>query len=325
MFLIDFHIFLIELEDLTQHQSELASKRLESKNGDLEITKIIVLSFAQDPKCPRCDSSALMRWGKERGLQRYRCRSCTRTFNPLTGTPLTRLRHKDKWLAFADHLKAGSTLEESAQVLGVHRNTAFRWRHRFLDMPKDERAASLAGIVEADETYFLESQKGTKSPMPRKARSRGGKGTKRGLSKEQIPVLICRDRNGNTADFVLEDGGAQAIARVLAPIVDLDSVLCTDGGKALVNAIRNLGVVHKQINLSKNIRVLEGVYHVQNVNAYDSRLKNWSMRFHGVASKYLPSYLGWHRMLDRLGNGATSRDIFAAALGVDSNQRLMMI
>ena len=53
---------------------------------------------------------------------------------------LARLRHKDKWLAFADHLKAGSTLEESAQALGVHRNTAFRWRHRFLDMPKDARA-----------------------------------------------------------------------------------------------------------------------------------------------------------------------------------------
>ena len=107
--------------------------------------------------------------------------------------------------------------------------------------------------------------------------------------------------------------------------MDLDSVVCSDGGKALSNAIRNLGVVHKQVNLSKNIRVLEGVYHVQNVNAYDSRLKTWSIRFHGIASKYLPSYLGWHRMLDRLGNGATSRDVFAAALGIDPNQRLMMI
>ena len=161
--------------------------------------------------------------------------------------------------------------------------------------------------------------------IARKARLRGGKATKRDLSKEQIPVLVCRDRSGNTADFVLEDGGAIAIARVLAPIVDSNSVLCTNGGKALVNAIRNLGVVHKQINLSRNIRVLEGVYHVQNVNAYDSRLKTWSVRFHGFARKYLPSYLGWHTMLDQLGNHATSRDIFAAALGIHANQRLMMI
>ena len=142
-----------------------------SKDEGLEVAKIAELSFAQDPKCPRCDSPALMRWGKERGLQRFRCRSCARTFNPLTGTPLARLRHFDKWLAFADQLKAGSTLQESAQALGVHRNTAFRWRHRFLEVPKDARAASLAATVEADETHFLESQKGSKSPMPRKARS----------------------------------------------------------------------------------------------------------------------------------------------------------
>jgi len=37
----------------------------------------------------------------------------------------------------------------------------------------------------------------------------------------------------------------------------------------------------------------------QNVNAFDSRLKNWIRRFNGVATKYLDSYLGWFRTLDR--------------------------
>jgi transposase-like protein len=141
-----------------------------SKDEGLEVSKIAELSFAEDPKCPGCDSPALMRWGKERGLQRYRRRSCPRTFNLLTGTALERLRHKDKWLVIADHLKVGSTLQEAVQALGVNRNTAFQWRHRFLDMPKDERAASLAGIVEADEMYFRESQKGSKGPILKKAR-----------------------------------------------------------------------------------------------------------------------------------------------------------
>jgi len=45
--------------------------------------------------------------------------------------------------------------------------------------------------------------------------------------------------------------------------------------------------------------VVAGVCHIQNVNAYDSRLKNWIRRFHGVAAKYLDSYLGWFRTLDR--------------------------
>ena len=32
---------------------------------------------------------------------------------------------------------------------------------------------------------------------------------------------------------------------------------------------------------------------------YDSRLKLWMQHFHGVATKYLKSYLGWMRLLDR--------------------------
>ncbi|MDP3815185.1 MAG: IS1595 family transposase, partial [Pseudomonas sp.] len=45
-------------------------------------------------------------------------------------------------------------------------------------------------------------------------------------------------------------------------------------------------------------RVLQGAFHIQNVNAYHSRLKNWMTRFHGVATRYLPNYLGWRRMLE---------------------------
>ena len=45
--------------------------------------------------------------------------------------------------------------------------------------------------------------------------------------------------------------------------------------------------------------MLDGVFHIQNVNAYDSRLKNWMRRFHGVATKYLEHYLGWRRLLER--------------------------
>ena len=90
MLLID---FLKNSDVLTPHQTQVLSKRLESKHGDLEITKIIELSFAQEPKCPRCpryDDPALMRWPNVGGSQRYRCRSCTRTFNRVGGTPLAR-------------------------------------------------------------------------------------------------------------------------------------------------------------------------------------------------------------------------------------------
>ena len=54
---------------------------------------------------------------------------------------------------------------------------------------------------------------------------------------------------------------------------------------------------HKTINAGKEY-VSQGIYHVQNVNAYTSRLKRWLVRIHGVSTKYLDSYLGWRRILD---------------------------
>ena len=50
-------------------------------------------------------------------------------------------------------------------------------------------------------------------------------------------------------------------------------------------------LILKTVNGSKKEHVKEGIYHIQNVNAYDSRLKLWIKRFNGVATKYLESYL----------------------------------
>ena len=96
-------------------------------------------------------------------LQRFRCCACGRTFNDLSGTPLARLRHKAKWIAYSQVLLHSLSVRKGAERVGVHRNTAFWWRHRFLAWVKLDRPASLNGIVEADETFLLESQKGSRT------------------------------------------------------------------------------------------------------------------------------------------------------------------
>jgi hypothetical protein len=48
----------------------------------------------------------------------------------------------------------------AAADTGVHRNTSFRWRRRFLRWISQDRPAKLHGIAEADETYLPESDKG---------------------------------------------------------------------------------------------------------------------------------------------------------------------
>lgn len=98
-------------------------------------------------------------------------------------------------------------VRKAAAQLDVHRTTAFRWRHRFLTVPHDVKAQHLDGIVEADETYFLRSYKGQPQRLgreqSRQARRRGGRAAKRGLSDEQVPVSVARNRAGHTTDALL--------------------------------------------------------------------------------------------------------------------------
>ena len=119
--------------------------------------------------CPHCAGREIVGWGRSDGLLRYRCKSCGRTFNALTKTPMAHLRKKERWLDHARAMIEGMSLAKTAALCGVHPTTAFRWRHRFLRPPADDKPRTLSGIVEADETFILESFKRRGSDLPRKA------------------------------------------------------------------------------------------------------------------------------------------------------------
>lgn len=208
------------------------------------------------------------------------------------------------------------SIRKSASECGVHRTTSFCWRHRFLTSPENHQAKLLSGIAEADETFFLNSKKGSRD-LDRKPRKRGGKAQKRGLSKEQVCVLVARDRNGATIDAIMPQLTKETLKQTLSSVLDKDIMLCSDGSAIYSTFAKETDIAHKALNISAEIRVIDKVFHIQNVNAYHSRLKEWTRRFHGVATKYLPNYLGWRRMIDR--NPALSpspQSTFAAALGM---------
>jgi transposase-like protein len=303
------------LRKLTPEQRKRVAAELASLDAQPVSTVIIEGRFASGATCPHCESAHVIRNGHANGLQRYRCRACSKTFSALTGSPLNRLHKRGKWLDQAEALHSGQTLRDVASALHIHVSTAHRWRHRFLALPKTAQPSALTGIAEADETVFLLSFKGQRSGLERKARKRGGKAATRGLSHEQVPVLVARDRAGATMDCVLDAMDSVTLSEALKPYITKDIVLCTDGSKALAGAARDLGVEHHAVNLSAGIRV-DGAWHVQNVNAYHSRLKAWVQKFRGVATRYLPSYLGWFRALDREhGNGPKPHHWLALAIG----------
>ena len=158
---------------------------------------------------------------------------------------LARLRKRDKWLVYSQALIDGLSVRKGAALCGINKNTAFLWRHRFLTFVSTNQALHEEGIVEADETFFLESFKGQRN-LHRPARKRGGVGKTRGTSEDQIPVLVIRDRHKSTATIILEKVDTSHIEAALTPIIDKDALLCTDGS-AVYSAFSRITFIKHEV------------------------------------------------------------------------------
>jgi len=315
-----FEALLGSLGRLTPGQRQAVCERIQTLETGEGAGREIEGVLPGIPPCPSCGSGLCCRWGHMSGLQRFRCKNCRRSFNRLSGTPLAHLHRKDCWLAYSECMEQSLTLRASAKLIGVNKNTTFRWRHRFLNGISEDQAEDLEGIVEIDETMFRESFKG-KRKLPRPARKRGTPAAQRGRSKEWINAVTVRDRAGDTRELVLKDFNTQALIEDLAFNLRPDAILCTDGSPVYKAFATALSLVHESVNLSAGVRVRQA-FHVQNVNAYHSRLKAWIAHFQGVGTHYLPNYLGWHRLLDGHTATLTPSKLIRVSLGLDHYQRI---
>ena len=132
---------------------------------------------------------------------------------------------------------------------------------------------------------------------------------------EQVCILVARDRSGQTLDWVPGNGPVtrQQLHEHLLPRLERDVLLVTDAHAAYKTFAQQTGITHEAVNLASGVRA-RGAIHVQNVNAYHSRLRAWLLPFRGVASRYLDNYLGWRWTLD--GQRIVAPDgLLRAALG----------
>lgn len=293
----------IDINNLTTEQKRqliiaLQASIKETQQDDNEfLHEVRETKFNKGFVCPHCEDTHVVRHGTYKGgKQRYRCRNCNATFSDMTNTPMSRTRYPDKWEPFIECMLNGYSLRKSADILGVSFVSLFYWRHKLLDALKKTNNTPFDGIVEMDETYFLYSQKGRKD-LIRKSRKRGGVAKKRGLSYEQVCVLIARDRSKHTVSKVSGVCAVEtnSVNSIVGSLVSNENVLCSDGWRAYKSYASIKGMKHY---ILKDTRVIHGIYHIQNVNNYHMRLKKWIDRFNGVASKYLDNYLAWFKFLD---------------------------
>ena len=88
---------ILRRESLSDRQADSLRAWLDTLSSCTNCFLLIEQATGRGP-CPRCGCPRQHRCGSANGLQRYRCLQCGRSYNALTGTPLARLRQREKWL-----------------------------------------------------------------------------------------------------------------------------------------------------------------------------------------------------------------------------------
>jgi transposase-like protein len=249
-------------------------------------------------KCPHCNCMEVVKHGKRKNIQRYRCDDCHRTFSSVTGTFLQWTKKSFfTWKTFIKCMMEGHSVRKSAKLCKCSTKTAFVWRHKVLDALSQYQSSQprMKGIVEADDTFFPLSYKGSK-PKGRSAHRRGTPAKKRGTSSEKVCVSCAVERSGQVYSRVSSLGRptTKALKQVFRKRISKRTVVCTDNDRAYVSYCKQSSF--KYIQVPNGIRTLD-TYHVQNINSYHSRLKGFIARFKGVATKYLNNYLVWFNLM----------------------------
>ena len=167
--------------------------------------------------------------------------------------------------------------------------------------------------------FFAFSEKGNRH-LDRKPKQRGEKASKAGITNEKVAVIATCDRSGNK-DFKVATRGRiskKDLDKILKGKLDKAEVLCSDGHRSYDAFAKQNTIEHKKFNASKGQRAVEKIYHVQNVNNMDMRLRKFMESFNGVATKYLQNYLNWFLVLEKIKN-STSKMATVATIAFASN------
>ena len=270
--------------------------------------------------CPYCDSR-IVKNGTQCGRQRYQCKGCGRTFTCTVNTVLYHSRtDEDIWKeVLADTLEFVS-IDKTAERLGLSHDRVFHMRHKILAAMEHFEATdptSLSAVKECDETFVLESLKGTKIPAGywRGARKHGAKAQKRGISNEYVCICtgIGRESGAVAVSVNRAKPDESELKAAFNGYLDENTLVLCDGLRSYGILSTEYGCSVKDVNLET-----DQYFHLNNVNSFHSFIKKHYTRYGGVATKYLNRYNVLFAKTYR--KGRTCFDDLCKALFTDSVQ-----
>ena len=256
-------------------------------------------------RCPRCGSAEVTRKGHSAdGRQRWRCKSCGRTFSARTGSVVAMSKlPASTWADYAEGTLAGESPGELARRCGVCPGTSWLVRMRLFEVMGAALQPFRGGPTvscQVDGTYLSESLAGnrerSRTGMPRRPHRNGRAVRARGISREKVCVVCAANDLGDEFAAVCGRGRPTdaELRASLAGVVD-GSWVSTDDHSAYARVLPALGVSEHVATASRAARNGE----LGLVNAMHQRLRIFLEPFHGVSTRWLGRYLDCFRWLEQ--------------------------
>ena len=229
-----------------------AFNRKNNKNLDERIERLIMtdlenrmIEFGINQSCPKCGSTIIVKNGKRNHVQRLECKECGNNFTYFTDTFLEKTKyHYDFWVELCylmlNHISLKAikkTLEEDFLIEGITERTILNWKLKIMTAAMHIEQPKLTGIVEVDETYLREGQKGKShlidplNPTQEREARRKKRTSKFGvMGPEFSNVIVAIDRTGHCVSKIPGTGvcSYEAFEQLFLDNLENCTWLCTD-------------------------------------------------------------------------------------------------
>lgn len=222
--------------DLEQAKQKLITNDLQNKLIANDVNKV----------CPQCKGNHIVKNGtRANGIKEFKCKDCGKKFTVFTNTILEKSKLRwDIWIKVSEMVLNNMPLEHMQQILisdygmaDVDIKSVFLWKHKIINALANLPMPKLTGIIQIDETFFRESQKGSRyleSTIKGEKRypRYGRRPSKYGVMGNEFANVVCMvDLNGYAVAKVIGLGklDVETFTELFDEYIDNPSYLCSDG------------------------------------------------------------------------------------------------
>lgn len=280
-----------DIENLISMLQKLLGEKFEDKSTISKIVK----QESNELVCPHChkNDNVIKNGFTKNKIQRYKCKSCKKTFISTTGTVCyhSKLTLND-WKTYFECMSDDLSIRKTAAKMGKNKNTVFAMRHKVLkSLASFRNNTKMEGKIEADETTLPINFKGMKQTnMPRFSKKRGHASK---IKNHKVCILGAIDEHDNYYLEIVDNGSitTEDIRDSLGNKLNNASYLITDCNPAYEKFASENNLKLEQVK-SGTYKNNDG-YTLSEINGLHSNLFTFLYKFRGVSTKHLQGYIDW--------------------------------